>query len=187
MESLGGMMAGFQELEALSKLLKDADDENPQSEIPSSLISPAQIGPAAAPVSLPEEKPKDENAIWDESEIATVDDYENDPDDPRPQPEYDILYQQKLNAEDGVLGMDYDRDATSHGADSIVVKIKLPGERMQDVDLDVKKRKLVLKSKKFKLILALPFAVRDKDGKAQYFKDKEQLVVTLPNAFESSL
>eukprot|EP00736_Rhodelphis_marinus_P008555 Rmarinus@m.24861 len=185
-----GLSSAMNEMSALSNLLKKADDEDDSggNHTNSVYTNPGAIG-APAPEPEPEdEKPKlDPNAIWDETTVEDDTAVLYDESDPRQIPQYDLLFQQKLSAEDACIGIDMDRDPSMSAADSILIKIKLPGEKGADLDLDVKRTRLVLQAKNHKLVLPLPFSVRDKDGKAQWVKDKEELHVTLPNAMEDPL
>ncbi|VDN24448.1 unnamed protein product [Dibothriocephalus latus] len=55
-------------------------------------------------VPKPEIKPVDPNAIWDADEVPEVEDVQ-DIYDPRPQPEYEILFKQDVTTEDIYLQM----------------------------------------------------------------------------------
>jgi hypothetical protein len=151
-------------------------------------LTPADIGAAAsraesAETAKPAKALRDPKAIWADAEVAKEDDSllldADREDDGRKRPEYDILYKQSVTSEDMYLGMG-DMDPTSSKCDTMVVKIRLPGESIGEVDLDVKRQSIVLRSKQYKLATYLPHKVRNEDGKAQWLKDKEQLVVSLP-------
>jgi len=60
------------------------------------------------------------------------------------------------------------------------VKIKFPGEKFKDLDLDVERQQLVASSPNFRLNVYLPRPVDHKEGKARFDAAKEMLVVDLP-------
>ncbi len=58
-------------------------------------------------------------------------------DDPRMQPEYEILYKQQLASEDIFLNMSNKTPATS-SCENMIVKIKLPGiSYINEIDINV--------------------------------------------------
>jgi len=143
--------------------------------------TPASIGP---PISqshkkAPKSKPKDAAAIWDADEVAEAGDVD-DVDDGRPQPEYDLVYKQRISPEDLFLGIDPIRHPGTACSDEIVLKIKLPGARMADIDLDVRPTFVRMQAPKYKLKAYLPERVDEQRGHAKWDGAKEELVVTLP-------
>lgn len=151
-------------------------------------MTPADIGASASSAAATEsakvaKAPRDPKAIWADDEVARDDDTllidADREDDGRERPKYDILYKQSVTSEDMYLGMG-DKDPSSSKCNIMVIKIMLPGEVIGEVDLDVKRQAIVLRSNKYKLATYLPHPVRSDDGKAQWIKDKGQLVVSLP-------
>ena len=77
-----------------------------------------------------------EKDIWQESEVEEGVKYEVR-DDPRMQPDYDIIYKQRLTSEELFLQMGNKTPATS-SCEDMVVKIKLPGvATVAEIDLNV--------------------------------------------------
>jgi len=150
-------------------------------------LGPADIGRAAAP-SAPAatraraEAPADPKAIWADEEVADADDLadaDDEADDGRAKAEYDILYKQAVTSEDMYLGMG-GKDPSSTSCEAMVVRVKLPGESVSEIDLDVKPQAIVVRSPRFRLVTYLPHPVRHQEGKARWLKDKGVLEVTLP-------
>ena len=123
---------------------------------------------------------KDPKDIWDDSDvrgdgaIPPV-----DVDDGRAAPDYDILYKQAVNSGDVFLGMS-GKTPGSQDCEIMVVKIKFPGEKFKDLDLDVEKQQLLASSPNYKLNLYLPMPVDHKEGKARFDAKKDMLIVELP-------
>uniref|UniRef100_A0A7S1GDH3 PIH1D1/2/3 CS-like domain-containing protein n=1 Tax=Bicosoecida sp. CB-2014 TaxID=1486930 RepID=A0A7S1GDH3_9STRA len=118
--------------------------------------------------------------IWDAAALPT----EEDDDDPaegagRKRPEYDILYKQDVGTEDVFLGLS-DVDPSSNSCNFIVVKIKFPGEKLRDIDLDVTQTRIKAQSPTHFLSTYLPYPVKHKDGSAKFDARNSTLVVTLP-------
>lgn len=58
-------------------------------------------------------------------------------DDPRAQPDYEIVYKQKLGAEDIFLQMG-NRNPSSSSCEDMIVKISLPGvSKVSEIDINV--------------------------------------------------
>ena len=72
-------------------------------------------------------------------------DAEQDADDGRQRPAYEILHGQHVGTEDVYLGMSEKTPSSLH-CDRMVVKVRLPGERLADIDLDVTEQKVTLRS-----------------------------------------
>jgi len=143
--------------------------------------TPGMIGPPAARSSAPKgisAKPKaDPSAIWDAAELGEEPD---EVDDGRPQPEYDIVYKQSVSPEDMFLGIDPLRHAGVSCSDALLLKVKLPGCNLADLDLDVRPTFVRLQAPTYKLKAYLPSTVDDKRGKATWDKETETLTVSLP-------
>ncbi|XP_077984927.1 dynein axonemal assembly factor 6-like [Glandiceps talaboti] len=167
----------------LVDLLKPADDnsdgDDDQPVTAAAKLGPGSIGaPKAKEVQTkPTEKKKESKDIWDEDEVPEGSEFE-DLNDPRPQPEYDIIFKQAITTEDMFLQMG-NKNPTSSSCEDIVIKIQLPGTKKGDVDLNVTDKFLDCRSAKFKLGLHLPHPVDSKNGSAKWDGDKEMLIVTL--------
>ncbi|XP_064610175.1 dynein axonemal assembly factor 6-like [Liolophura sinensis] len=176
---LGGLQAA-----ALAHLLKPKDEESDSDEDqPSSSVNkfnPGNIGPTKTVSTKINEtstkKPNSKN-IWEAEEVPEGSEFD-DIYDPRPQPEYEIVYKQAVTSEDMFLGMS-NKTPTTASCEDMVVKIHLPGAKIADVQLDVKTKFLDCRSSKFKLGLHLPHPVDSKSSKAQWDGKKEELCVTL--------
>uniref|UniRef100_A0A8D0HR31 Dynein axonemal assembly factor 6 n=1 Tax=Sphenodon punctatus TaxID=8508 RepID=A0A8D0HR31_SPHPU len=110
-------------------------------------------------------------------EVPEASEYD-DPWDPREQPEYEILFKQKVGAEDIFLGMSR-KDPSTACCEEMLIKIKLPDSKASDILLDVQEKILDLRTPKIKLLLHLPHPVDNKSGKACFLSEKETLEVTL--------
>lgn len=140
--------------------------------------APGKIGPQVAAAAKPKPKPKvaDDNEIWDAEE---VDEEPDEPDDGRPQPEYDIVYKQDVSSQDSFLGVDPLRHPGISCSDALILKVQLPGTKMPDIQLDVRPTYVRLLAPKFRLKAWLPAKVDETGGNAKWDGDKETLIVTL--------
>ena len=86
---------------------------------------------------------------------------------------------QSVGSEDVYLGMGT-TDPSSASCDTLVVKIKLPGEKMNELDLDVQRQIIVVQSAKHRLATYLPRPVESSMGNAKWYAEKEELVLRLP-------
>jgi hypothetical protein len=119
----------------------------------------------------------DPDDIWDAEEVDAHDpDFD---DDGRVVPEYDIHYKQRVGSEDVFLGMSGKTPLTSD-CKFMVLRIKLPGAKLKDIDLSVDKQKIVVQDPTYRLATYLPYPSDDAQGKAQWLAEKETLSVTLP-------
>jgi len=114
--------------------------------------------------------------IWSADEVKDViiDKREN-----RLTPEFDIMFRQKVGAQDVYLGMS-DIDPSSNKCQELLMKIKLPNTTFKDVALDVTEQAVCVQSSKYFLYHILPYPVNEKEGKAQWLSDKNILQITLP-------
>jgi len=143
--------------------------------------SPGMIGPPKA-VTQPTAaaaKAADPNAIWSESEVLEAGDID-DIDDGRVQPDYDIVFKQNVTPEDFFLGVDPIRNPGIACSDELVVKIKLPGTKLSDIDLDVRPTFVRLGAPKYKLKAQLGERVDETKGNAKWDAENALLTVTLP-------
>ncbi|XP_025891767.1 protein PIH1D3 isoform X2 [Nothoprocta perdicaria] len=140
-------------LQSLAKLLGDPpkDDEDDDDECgPHSSVSamgPGNIGPVkketavAGPAQVKSENSK---TIWSAEEVPEGSEYE-DTWDPREQPEYEILFKQRVGTEDMFLGMSR-KDASTACCEDMVIKIKLPETKFSDITLDLQDKVLDLRT-----------------------------------------
>ncbi|DAZ93119.1 TPA: hypothetical protein N0F65_012825 [Lagenidium giganteum] len=113
-------------------------------------------------------KPVDKKAIWQPDEVPS-DDEDDDAFETRT----------SVMTEDVFLGLS-DKDPSSAHCEAVVVRVECPQHTLEDIELDVKKNKLLLQSNTLKLSLYLPHPVRYQDGKARWDTDKQVLFVSLP-------
>ncbi|KAK4469235.1 hypothetical protein MN116_006808 [Schistosoma mekongi] len=177
-------------IRSLQSLLKDPEveessDDHDDVATPLSKIKPCDIGPKCqSDVKKGKPKPKQKNPddIWDIDEVPEMPQYE-DIHDPRPQPKYEIVYQQAVTAEDIYLQLGR-KNPTTACCEYMVVKVMLPDTRLSDINLNVKETFLDLRAPKYKLALHLPNPVEPDSSKAAWNNDKEMLEVTLRNKRE---
>ena len=82
-----------------------------------------------------EKKPVSKN-IWEDNEVEEGAEFYSI-DDPRAQPDYEIVYKQKLTSEELFLQMGNKTPATS-SCEAMIVKIKLPGvAKLSEIDLNL--------------------------------------------------
>ena len=88
------------------------------------------------------------------------------------------MYKQQVGTEDVFLGLS-DKDPSTSSCEGMTIKIQLPGCRMQDIQVDVKKQEVHIQSSKFVLHHTLPYPVDTEKGKAKWDKDKSTLILEL--------
>eukprot|EP00731_Ephydatia_muelleri_P030895 Em0022g409a len=163
---------------ALAELLKPPGEETEQeSELdvrPSPYANPGSIGGAAGKSGVV--PPKASKDIWSEGEVPVGQQF--DYDDPRPEPEYELVFKQAVTTEDVFLGMSL-KNPTTASCEDLVVRIKLPGADFKQVNLDITESFLDCRSPQFRLGLHLPHRVQPDTSKARWLSDKEILEVTL--------
>uniref|UniRef100_A0A7S4DYC6 PIH1D1/2/3 CS-like domain-containing protein n=2 Tax=Lotharella globosa TaxID=91324 RepID=A0A7S4DYC6_9EUKA len=123
---------------------------------------------------------QEKKEIWDgdevpETEVVADDNEEDD----REEPDYEILYKQSVGAEDVYMNMGF-KDLSSMSCDKIVIKIKLPDTPINKVDVTLTSSTLLVRCPKYKLYLELPRQVQDKEGKAEFDSKKSDLKLTIP-------
>lgn len=156
----------------------DSDLDQPTSSI--SQLNPGNIGPEkkkATEETTETKAKKNSKDIWDEEEVTEGSEFQSAY-DPRPQPEYDIVFKQAITTEDMFLQMG-NKTPSSASCEDMVVKITLPATKLEDVTLDVKSKFLDCRTPKYYLGLHLPHPVDHKSGKAQWDGKTETLSVTL--------
>ncbi|BFZ14850.1 hypothetical protein BsWGS_17889 [Bradybaena similaris] len=169
------------QMSAIVDLFKDPEKSDSEDDMPSSgtlsKLGPSDIGPAKRnEVETTNPVPNNKD-IWSEAEVPEGSEYDSLY-DPRPQPEYDIVYSQAVGSEDVFLQMGNKTPMTS-SCENIVVKIKLPETKVAEVELDIRPKFLDCRTPNFKLGLHLPHPVDEKSGKAQWDATRETLIVTL--------
>ena len=192
-QTLAGAMDGsLAQLGALDKLFADSEASGQaktsygrDAPVAVSGMTPGMIGPpktAALVKAKPKPKPAaDSNEIWDADAVNAVDD---EPDDGRPQAEYEIVYKQSVSPEDMFLGVDPERHPGVSCSDALLLKVLLPGTKLADIELDVRATFVRVQAPKLKLKAWLPEKVDATKGNAKWDGDKETLVVTLPIVHE---
>ncbi|KAH3695144.1 hypothetical protein DPMN_082600 [Dreissena polymorpha] len=177
-KTMDGMMAPSM-LSSLCDMMRppdeesDSDEDKPVSSI--AQLTPGCIGPAKKNNSSGQNNTakKDTKDIWDAEEVQEGAEFESIY-DPRPQPEYDIVYKQAVTSEDMFLQMGNKTPSTA-SCEEMVVKVKLPGTKLADVTLDVKTKFLDCRTPNYFLGLHLPHPVDSKSGKAQWDGKSETL------------
>uniref|UniRef100_K3WAM9 PIH1D1/2/3 CS-like domain-containing protein n=1 Tax=Globisporangium ultimum (strain ATCC 200006 / CBS 805.95 / DAOM BR144) TaxID=431595 RepID=K3WAM9_GLOUD len=179
-------MDGATDILALSELISgqqemyDEDAYEEQRQV--AKLTPSTVGGAAnvPKVTRPigQIRPADPRAIWSLDEVPS-DDEGDDAYETRPRPIFDILYKQNVMTEDMFLGLS-DKDPSSAHCEAMVVRVKCPNHRQDDIELDVKRQKLLLQSSSLKLSLYLPHPVRHQDGHAKWDPKKQTLTISLP-------
>eukprot|EP01012_Entosiphon_sulcatum_P042008 TRINITY_DN55933_c0_g1_i1.p1 TRINITY_DN55933_c0_g1~~TRINITY_DN55933_c0_g1_i1.p1 ORF type:complete len:198 (-),score=28.88 TRINITY_DN55933_c0_g1_i1:90-683(-) len=179
-----------QDLTSLSQIL-DASaptsrEPNPLDDVadtpqPSAAFStPAQIGapPLSSKTGESQIKSADPDDIWTDSEVPSAQ-FQLDPTETRKRPEYELRYRQSLSSTDVFLGMDFEKDNTSMSCEAMVVDVKLPGERLQEISCDVQEQWLEVQAKRHRLQLPLPRRVRPNQVNAKWDADRCILSVTM--------
>ncbi|XP_013168195.1 PREDICTED: protein PIH1D3 [Papilio xuthus] len=96
----------------------------------------------------------------------------------RKAPEYTMNYQQSVSAEDVFLQMG-PKTPSSASCENLVVRIKLPGDKKENVELTVDTKSVTIQSPQYYLKLALPHDIDPDNSKANWDSVKESLVLTL--------
>ncbi len=89
------------------------------------------------------------------------------------------MLKQKVGSEDVFLGMSGVQNSAAH-CDSMIIKVKLPGSSLADIDLDVTEMQIRVSSSAYRLSTFLPQKVKHKEGKAEWDSAECVLTVTLP-------
>ncbi|OCT67277.1 dynein assembly factor 6, axonemal [Xenopus laevis] len=180
MELALGEFTSVGALDALCSLLNHPTEEDEELDAcrgtAVASVGPGDIGPTRSQEQA-SEKTTDRKDIWEESEITEGTEYE-DTLDLREQPEYEVLFKQRVGTEDMFLGMTR-KDPSTACCEQMVIRINLPGIKVSEVSLQVKKKFLDLRTPKHKLALHLLHPVDADNGKAKFVADTESLEVTL--------
>ncbi|RNA21862.1 PIH1D3 [Brachionus plicatilis] len=176
------------DIKSLETLLRESNDESSDDEDQpiknlSAKLGPGCIGPNKKETSYTQEKnnlyaKKQSKNIWDEDEVEAGAEYDTS-DDPRIQPEYDILFKQKLSSEELFLQMGNKTAATS-SCEDMVIKIKLPGvEKVSEIDINTFEKFLDCRTLNYRLGLHLPHPVNPKTSSAKWDQKNSTLIVTM--------
>ncbi|KAH7473912.1 hypothetical protein PRIC1_015050 [Phytophthora ramorum] len=182
------MEAVGNELLALNDLLAGCQDAQDDYEEWQNLNQAQQVTPYTlngSASTLPEVtrpigqiRQEDPRAIWSMDEVPS-DDEDDDAFETRTRPQFEVLYKQSVMTEDVFLGLS-DKDPSSSHCEAMVVRVECPNHRLEDVELDVKRQKLLLLSSTLKLVLHLPYPVRHLEGHAKWDHKTQSLSVSLP-------
>lgn len=97
------------------------------------------------------------------------------------EPEYTILFQQKVTAEDVYLGVDFTHDSSSASSDGIVVRVKMPlVTALADIALHVAPYELRVRTTHYRLTAPLMRRVVESRAAAKWDKEHKTLTVVLP-------
>lgn len=169
------------ELNGLDALFKDsAKSHSDWHSSKAAQITPGNVGSIAARALQPAapQNATDSNAIWDDGELDEDDGF--DQDDGRATADYELIYKQRVSPQDMFLGIDPTRSPGTASCEDLVIRIQLPETKGSDLDLDVKRTKLTLRTPKHKLRVHLPKSVDNERGAAKWISDKCVLEVALP-------
>uniref|UniRef100_UPI00398E8687 dynein axonemal assembly factor 6 isoform X2 n=1 Tax=Pristiophorus japonicus TaxID=55135 RepID=UPI00398E8687 len=117
----------FSQLQALSQLLTPAQEEDELEEQPAQgacSLEPGHIGPpkGSNPTDSSPKQPADTKMIWAEDDVPEGSEFE-DIWDPRQQPEYEIVFRQRVGTEDVFLGMSRKDPSTACCEDMVQARI----------------------------------------------------------------
>lgn len=167
-------MNGFEssQLESLASIFYG--NENKPSAVTASVsFNPGQIGAPKPKLPL---KPfaKNSNDIWDQADEVEEIDY-----DPRPAPDYDIIYRQKVSSEDMYLGTG--KTPSFGHSDELVCTVQLEsGTSFKNIELICTETTIELLTPTQRLKLVLPNCVNDKAGDAKWDASSMQMIISLP-------
>ncbi|XP_028034662.1 protein PIH1D3 [Bombyx mandarina] len=98
--------------------------------------------------------------------------------DDRKTPQYTMNYQQSVSAEDVFLQIG-PKTPSSASCENIVIRIKMPGDKKENVDLNVDRTTVTVNSSQYTLNLPLPHGVDPDLSKANWDTAEDMLVLTL--------
>ncbi|XP_047515398.1 dynein axonemal assembly factor 6 isoform X1 [Pieris napi] len=93
-------------------------------------------------------------------------------------PSYTMNYQQSVSAEDVFLQIGPKTPSTA-SCENLIVRVKMPGDKKENVDLSVDATSVTVTSSQFHLKLPLPHAINPDTSKANWDTTEETLVLTL--------
>ena len=99
----------------------------------------------------------------------------------RQAPEYDVLYQEKIGAEDVYLGVDFEKDGSTASSEGVLVKVQLPKLRSsKGIQLDVTAYSLKLQTPtEYFVNIPLPMKVIENRARAKWDGAKKVLSISL--------
>ena len=151
------------------------------SSAPSAAAAPARASAASASASA-SAAPARGKDIWDASDALPASAAEAEDEDPRgrARPKFEVLFKQRVGAEETFLGMGGITPSSVH-CEALLVRVELPGAAFKDIDLDVQDDgRFCVSTGAFRLRTFLPMRVREKEGSAKWDAAKSTLSVTLP-------
>lgn len=119
---------------------------------------------------------KKENVVWNPEEVK---DLPVEKDEKRPRPDFEVIYKQAVGTEDVYLGMS-NMDPSSTKCQALLIKVRLPETKLSEIQCDLNKDSILIQTPKFFLHHFLNHEVKDKDSKAKWVSDKEELHVEAP-------
>ncbi|KAJ2953666.1 hypothetical protein O0L34_g1281 [Tuta absoluta] len=93
-------------------------------------------------------------------------------------PEYTMNYQQAVTAEDVYLQIG-PKSPGSASCEHLIVRIKMPGDKKENVDLAVDTNSVTVGSSQYHLKLPLPHTIDPDRSKANWDSDDDTLILTL--------
>ncbi|XP_059060582.1 dynein axonemal assembly factor 6 [Achroia grisella] len=93
-------------------------------------------------------------------------------------PEYTMNYQQSVTAEDVFLQIG-PKTPSSASCENLIVKIKMPGDKKENVDLSVDTSSISINSSRYTLRLPLPHSINPDASKANWNTTEETLILSL--------
>ncbi|XP_063233795.1 dynein axonemal assembly factor 6 [Bacillus rossius redtenbacheri] len=179
------------DIRKIAELLKKGEDSSSDSEddVPRGRHkSLCTMGPGDVGAARPAEA--DPLAIWRQGE---ADELPATADDPRPQPRHELLYRQRVGAEDVFLQLGAKTPASA-SCEALVVRVELPGERRDAVQLQasgflppapflagtlVTREQLTVRSPRHFLHLPLPHPVKPDGARASWDPHTSTLTVAV--------
>lgn len=113
--------------------------------------------------------------IWDPEEISEL---PRKLKDERIRPDFEQKFKQKVGTEDVYLGLN-ENTPSSMDCREIIVTIELPSTEFSDINLEVTSTVLCVQTQRYYLHHYFPYSVLERQGKAQWVKDKCRLVITV--------
>lgn len=123
-------------------------------------------------------EPKETDTFWDEDEVTPIGFYKDDSDE-RPEPEYTVHYKQNVGTEDVYLGLSM-KDPSLSSADSVIINVKLVDTKPDDVDLNIQKGYLDLRTPRYRLTLKLDRPTKDNMAVAKWKAGQDVLEIEIP-------
>ncbi|XP_045782042.1 dynein axonemal assembly factor 6 [Maniola jurtina] len=96
----------------------------------------------------------------------------------RKTPAYTMNYLQSVSAEDVFLQMG-PKTPSSASCENLVVRVKMPGDKKENVDLSVDISSVTINSSRYHLSLPLPHDINPDTSRATWDPEEETLVLTL--------